>query len=138
MAHWLVKGDPEDYGAADLQREKITAWTGVKNPVAQKHLRSFAKNDDVLLYHTGNQKAIVATANVARAAYPDPTDKSSKLVAVDLQFKAWLARPITLAEIKADAAFEKFDLVRISRLSVMPVSAAHWQRIMRLTQEPQD
>lgn len=134
MNRWLVKSEPDDYSAKDLEREKRTAWTGVSNPTALKHLRSMADGDAVLIYHTGAQRAIVALAAVAGKPRPDPADKSGKSVLVELEFKAWLKKPVELAQIKAEPALASFDLVRISRLSVMPVAAAHWKRIEALAQ----
>jgi predicted RNA-binding protein with PUA-like domain len=133
MATWLVKGDPDDYSAADLERERRTVWTGVRNPVAQKNLRSMNEGDDVLVYHTGDEKAIVATATVAAGPRPDPAHKSGKLFVVDLAFGKWFKTPVTLATIKADPAFASFDLVRISRLSVMPVSEEYAARLHKLS-----
>jgi predicted RNA-binding protein with PUA-like domain len=135
MNHWLVKTEPEAYSAHDLEREKRTAWTGVSNPVALKHLRAMADGDEVMVYHTGAERAVVALAVVAGKPRPDPADKSGKAVLVELEFRQWLAKPVDLATIKGEPAFASFDLVRISRLSVMPVSGAHWKRIMALAEE---
>jgi predicted RNA-binding protein with PUA-like domain len=137
MNRWLVKSDPEEYSAHDLEREKRTTWTGVSNPVALKHLRSMADGDEVLVYHTGQQRAIVAFATVAGKPRTDPADKSGRSVLVELEFKRWLNKPVELVQIKDEAVFADFDLVRISRLSVMPVGAAHWKRVMALAQERQ-
>jgi len=132
--NWLFKEEPTHYSFDDLVRDGKTSWSGVKNPLAQKHLRSVKKGDRVFYYHTGDEKAVVGIAKAASAAYPDPEDKSGKYVAVDLVPVAPLPRPVTLAEIKADPAFEDFPLVRISRLSVMPVTDAEWTRIEGLAQ----
>ncbi|HEY7188001.1 MAG TPA: EVE domain-containing protein [Vicinamibacterales bacterium] len=129
MPQWLVKEEPEHYGFDQLVRDGKTVWAGVKNPLAQKHLRSIKRGDRLFYYHTGKQKAVVATAKAASDAYPDPKDKSGKLSVVDVVPDKKLARPVTLAEIKADKAFASFPLVRMSRLSVMPVSDAEWARI---------
>lgn len=133
MNYWLVKSDPDEYSAAHLERDGETSWTGVSNPLARKHLRAMRKGDAVLLYHTGKEKAVVAIAHVARAipAGAPPADD-----AVQLQFSRWLANPVPLAAIKADPAFADFTLVRIGRLSVMPVSQAHWKRILRVAADP--
>ena len=106
-----------------------TTWSGVRNALAQKHLRSVKKGDRVLYYHTGDEKAIVAVATAAGDAYPDPEDGSGKSFAVDIVPGKRLARPVTLAEIKASPVFADFDLVRMSRLSVMPVSDTHLREI---------
>jgi len=129
MAQWLVKEEPEHYGFDQLVREGKTVWAGVKNPLAQKHLRGIKRGDRIFYYHTGKEKAVVATAKAASDAYPDPKDKSGKLSVVDVVPDKKLTRPVTLAEIKADKAFATFPLVRMSRLSVMPVSDAEWAKI---------
>jgi predicted RNA-binding protein with PUA-like domain len=133
MAQWLVKEEPDHYGFDQLERDRKTVWSGVRNPLAQKHLRSIRKGDRIFYYHTGKQKAVVATARAASDAYPDPADGSGKLFAVDVVPDQALPRPVTLAEIKADAAFASFPLVRMSRLSVMPVSDAEWTRIEKMS-----
>lgn len=110
-------------------------WAGVKNPLAQKHLRSIRKGDRIFYYHTGKQKAVVATARAAGDAYPDPKDPSGKLYVVDVVADRKLPRPVTLAAIKADRAFAAFPLVRMSRLSVMPVTDAEWTRIEKMSRD---
>jgi predicted RNA-binding protein with PUA-like domain len=130
--NFLFKEEPTHYAFDDLVRDGKTSWTGVKNPVAQKHLRSVKKGDRIFYYHTGGEKSVIGVAKAAGDAYPDPKDKSGKLYAVDVVPVAKLPRPVTLAEIKADPAFETFPLVRISRLSVMPVTDREWARIEKL------
>lgn len=134
MANWLIKSDPDEYSAADLARDGQTCWTGVRNPVAQKHIRAMQPDDRVLVYHTGKEKAIVATALVAAAPRPDATDGDGQAWAVDLKFEGWLGKPVTLAAVKADPFFADFALVRIGRLSVMPVTAQEWTRLVGLGQ----
>jgi predicted RNA-binding protein with PUA-like domain len=133
MAQWLVKEEPEHYPYDQLVKEKKTVWAGVRNPLAQKHLRSIAKGDRIFYYHTGKEKAIVAVASAASDAYPDPKDPTKKSFVVDVVPGKKLARPVTLAEIKADRAFADFPLVRMSRLSVMPVTDDEWTRIERMS-----
>jgi predicted RNA-binding protein with PUA-like domain len=133
MANWLVKEEPDHYSYDALVREGRTVWAGVKNPLAQKHLRSIRKGDRIFYYHTGKEKSVVAVAKAASDAYPDPKDNSGKAVVVDVVPERKLARPVTLAEIKADPAFASFPLVRMSRLSVMPVSDAEWKRIEKMS-----
>lgn len=133
MAQWLVKEEPDHYGYGQLERDRKTVWAGVKNPLAQKHLRSIRRGDRIFYYHTGKEKSVVATAKAASDAYPDPADKSGKLFVVDIVPEKALARPVTLAEIKADKAFASFPLVRMSRLSVMPVTDDEWTRIETLS-----
>ena len=107
-------------------------WSGVKNPLAQKHLHAVKRGDQIFYYHTGDEKAVVGIAKALGDAYPDPNDKSGKHAVVDVAPVRPLERPVTLAEIKADPAFASFALVRISRLSVMPVSSDEWRRIERM------
>jgi predicted RNA-binding protein with PUA-like domain len=135
MAQWLVKEEPEHYGYDQLERDRKTVWAGVRNPLAQKHLRGIRKGDRIFYYHTGKEKAIVAIARAIGNAYPDPDDASGKAYVVDVAPVERLRRPVTLAEIKADKAFASFPLVRMARLSVMPVSDAEWARIERLSRE---
>lgn len=133
--NWLFKEEPTHYGYDDLAREKRTQWSGVKNPLAQKHLRSVKKGDRIFYYHTGNEKAVVGIAKAATDAYDDPKDRSGKFATVDIVPLQKLPRPVTLAEIKAKPAFKDFPLVRISRLSVMPVSDTEWAEIERMAGE---
>src|SRR5438552_10191511 len=128
MAQWLVKEEPEHYSYDQLEKDRRTVWAGVKNPLAQKHLRAIRKGDRIFYYHTGKEKAVVATARAAGDAYPDPKDPAGKLYVVDVVADKKLPRPVTLAEIKADRAFATFPLVRISRLSVMPVTDVERER----------
>jgi predicted RNA-binding protein with PUA-like domain len=127
MAQWLVKEEPDHYGYDQLEKDRKTVWAGVRNPLAQKHLRGIKRGDRIFYYHTGKQKAVVATATAASDAYPDPNDET--LSVVDIVPGKKLARPVTLAEIKSDKSFASFPLVRMSRLSVMPVTDAEWTRI---------
>jgi predicted RNA-binding protein with PUA-like domain len=124
-----MKEEPTHYSYDDLVRDGRTSWTGVRNPLAQKHLRSIAKGDRIFFYHTGDEKAVVGIAKAAGEAYPDPADTSGKLHAVDVVPVKKLKAPVTLAAIKADASFASFPLVRMPRLSVMPVSDGEWARI---------
>jgi predicted RNA-binding protein with PUA-like domain len=127
--NWLFKEEPTHYSFDALVKDKKTVWSGVRNPLAQKHLRSVKKGDRIFYYHTGDEKAIVGICTALADAYADPDDASGKASVVDVAPLKKLARPVTLAEIKADASFKDFPLVRISRLSVMPVSDAEWARI---------
>jgi predicted RNA-binding protein with PUA-like domain len=133
MAQWLVKEEPEHYGYDQLERDRKTVWAGVRNPLAQKHLRTIRKGDRIFYYHTGKEKAVVAIARALGDAYPDPADSAGKSYVVDVAPEKRLARPVTLAAIKADRAFASFALVRMSRLSVMPVSDAEWTRIVDMS-----
>lgn len=133
MPNWLVKEEPEHYSYDALVRDGRTVWAGVRNPLAQKHLRSIRKGDRIFYYHTGKQKAVVAIAKAASDAYDDPKDATGRLAVVDVVPEKKLSRPVTLAEIKADASFASFALVRMSRLSVMPVTDAEWKRIEKMS-----
>jgi predicted RNA-binding protein with PUA-like domain len=130
--NWLFKEEPSNYSFDAFVADKKTTWSGVKNPVAQRNLRSVKKGDRVFYYHTGDEKQIVGIARALGNAYPDPADQTGKAHVVDIGPVKKLARPVTLKEIKADPFFKDFDLVRISRLSVMPVSDAQWTRIEKL------
>ena len=129
---FLVKEEPTHYSFDEFVKDGGTTWTGVKNPLAQKHLRSMKKGDLVFYYHTGDEKQIVGIAKAAGDAYPDPADASGKSHVVDLVPVKKLARPVTLAEIKADAKFKDFPLTYMPRLSVMPVTDAHWKLIEKM------
>jgi predicted RNA-binding protein with PUA-like domain len=130
--NWLFKEEPENYSYDDLVRDGKTTWTGVRNPLAQKHLRSVAKGDRIFFYHTGKQKSVVGVMTALAPAYPDPADKSGTLYAVDVSPVKKLKQPVTLASIKADKFFATFALVRMSRLSVMPVPEEEWKRIEKM------
>jgi predicted RNA-binding protein with PUA-like domain len=131
--NWLFKEEPTHYSFDALVKDKKTVWSGVRNPLAQKHLHAVKKGDRIFYYHTGDEKAVVGTAKALADAYPDADDPSGKLAVVDVAPVKKLARPVTLAEIKADGAFKDFPLVRISRLSVMPVTDAEWDRIEKMS-----
>ena len=133
--NWLFKEEPTNYSFDALVKDGKTVWSGVKNPLAQKHLRSVKRGDRIFYYHTGNEKAVVGVARAAGDAYPESKDKTGKTSVVDVEPVKKLPRPVTLAEIKADAAFKSFALVRISRLSVMPVTDDEWRRIEEKARE---
>jgi len=129
IMNWLFKEEPANYSFDALVKDGKTVWSGVKNPVAQKHLRSVKKGDRIFFYHTGNEKAVVGIAKAAADSYPDPADKDGKLYAVDVVPVRKLSAPVTLAAVKGDKSFASFPLTRIPRLSVMPVTDDEWQRI---------
>jgi predicted RNA-binding protein with PUA-like domain len=130
---WLVKEEPEHYGYDQLERDRKTVWAGVRNPLAQKHLRGIRNGDRIFYYHTGKEKSVVAVARALSDAYPDPSDPFGKLYVVDVAPDRKLAHPVTLASIKADRVFASCPLVRMSRLSVMPVTDAEWARIEKMS-----
>jgi predicted RNA-binding protein with PUA-like domain len=130
---WLVKEEPGTYGFDQLEKDGKTVWSGVKNPLAQKHLRSIRKGDRIFYYHTGNERAVVGIAKASSNAYADPADPSGKRVAVDIVPEKRLKTPVPLGTIKGEKAFATFPLVRIGRLSVMPVTDAEWAGILKLS-----
>ncbi|MDD5542295.1 MAG: EVE domain-containing protein [Acidobacteriia bacterium] len=130
MARWLFKTEPTHYSYSDLERNGKTVWDGVSNNLALKHLRGIQKGDEVFIYHSGDERQLVGIAKVTSNPYPDPKEHDPKLVVVDIKPQTHLKRPVPLAEIKTDKTLKTFDLVRISRLSVMPVSEEQWKRLM--------
>jgi predicted RNA-binding protein with PUA-like domain len=132
MANWLFKEEPETYSFADLERDRSTTWSGVANPQAQKNLRAIKKGDHVFFYATGKEKAIVGVMEVTADPTPDPGDATGKRVAVTVKPLRKLAKPVTLAAIKADKAFAKWELVKQARLSVMPVPDELWAQIEKM------
>jgi predicted RNA-binding protein with PUA-like domain len=130
--HWLVKSEPESYSWADFTRDGGTAWTGVRNFAARLNLRAMKRGDPVLFYHSVSDKQVVGLATVTREAYPDPTAKEGDWSCVDIQPVKPLPRPVTLAEIKADPALRGLPLLKQSRLSVVPVSATEFKRLLQL------
>lgn len=132
MAYWLLKTEPSDYSFADFQQDRKTPWTGVANALALKHLRTMAKGDQVLIYHTGNQKAAVGIGNVVKAAYAPAGSDDPKAVAVDIAAGEPLPAPVPLARIKADPRLADCDLLRLSRLSVVPLTRTHWSALLDL------
>lgn len=135
MAYWLLKSEPTVYSYEDLVRDKKTVWDGVTNNLALKYIRQVQKGDLALIYHTGDEKSAVGIGEVASSAYPDPKRNDPNLAVFDLKAKKKLARPVALAEIKANEKFRDFALVRMPRLSVMPVSETHWQLLMQMAGE---
>ncbi len=131
--NWLFKEEPTHYSWDDLARDRRTVWSGVRNPVAQKHLRSVKNGDRIFFYHTGSEKAIVGVARAAGDAFDDPSDPAGKLAAVEVVPVGKMPRAVKLSEVKADDFFQDFALVRISRLSVMPVTDKQWSRIEKMS-----
>lgn len=134
MHYWLLKTEPDEFSWARQveQGRDGGVWDGVRNHQASRYLREMAEGDRAFFYHTGSERRIVGIVEIIRSAFPDPTDASGRFVSVTTRALEELPRPVTLAEIRADPALEDFLLVRQSRLSVMPVSAAHWRRILAL------
>ncbi|WP_415282528.1 EVE domain-containing protein [Candidatus Nitrososphaera sp. FF02] len=131
MAYWLFKQEPSTYNYAQLEKDGRTVWDGVANNLALKHLRAVRKGDRAIFYHTGDEKQAVGLMDIVSDSYPDPKDES--LVVVDVKPAGRLKKPVTLEQVKDDPAFAQWELVRISRLSVMPVPEKLWARIMKMT-----
>lgn len=128
MAYWILKTEPSTYSFDDLVKQGRAVWDGVTNPLALKHLKSMRQGDEVLIYHTGGEKAVVGLAEVVGTPYPDP--KNAKLTVVDLRPVKRLQRAVTLAEIRAAAALKDLALVRMPRLSVVPANATQWRTLL--------
>jgi len=133
---WLLKTEPTTYSYDQLEKEGRTTWDGVRNNLALAHLRTMKAGDRVLIYHTGAEKAVIGLAKVAKAAYPDPKQDDPKLVVVDVIPERRLERPVTLAEVKAEASLKDLALVRMGRLSVMPGNPAQWKRLLEMGAVP--
>jgi predicted RNA-binding protein with PUA-like domain len=130
--YWILKTEPSTYSFDHLLRDRRTVWDGITNALALKHVRSMAKGDEVMIYHTGDEKAIVGLATIVRAPYADPKADDPKLAVVDVEAGARLPTPVSLATVKADPVFADLGLVRMSRLSVIPVPPVHWRRLLAL------
>ena len=130
--YWLLKTEPSDYSYTDLNRDGKTVWDGVSNNLALKHLRNMKAGDLAFLYHTGKERALVGIAEVISDPYPDPSKNDAKLVVVDVKAKEELPQIVSLAEVKADSEFSDFPLVRLPRLSVLPVTPPQWNRLLTM------
>ena len=132
MAYWLIKSEPESFGWPQQVAVGTEPWTGVRNHLAKSNLAAMRLGDRAFFYHSNTGKEIVGVVEVAREAYPDPTADAGAWVCVDVRTVAALPRPVTLAAIKADPALAELALVRLSRLSVSPVTAAQWAHILAM------
>lgn len=132
--YWLLKTEPTVYSFADLVREGRTVWDGVSNNVALKHMREMHSGDEVLIYHTGDERQAVGLAQVVSDPYPDPKQSDPRLIVVDVVPLRALPHPVSLNAIKADPFFADFALVRQGRLSVVPVTAAQWERLLAMAE----
>lgn len=132
MAYWLLKSEPEEYSYADLEQERRVVWDGVKNPLALRHLRTMQPSDLAFFYHSGKQRQVVGIVEVMTLPYPDPALDDPRRVVVDIQAGRSLTTPVTLSQIKQSNAFSNFDLIRLPRLSVVPVPAEYWSQILQL------
>lgn len=133
MNFWLLKTEPEDFSIEDLKSEGKSMWDGVRNFKANKYIREMKDGDKAFIYHTGKERQIVGIGIVVGQSYPDPTAENDKFHAIDIAYLNTLQRPVTLKEIKQDPEFENWQLVTMSRLSVMPVTEEHWGKILNLS-----
>ena len=132
MAHWLIKSEPEVYSWDQLVKDKQTRWDGIRNYAARLHLRSMKKGDEVFFYHSNKGTEIIGIAVVTKEAYPDPTSSDPAWFAVDVKPLKKLLKPVSLEQIKKEKKLSAMALVRISRLSVQPVTEEEWKTIMKL------
>ncbi len=131
-SYWLVKSEPNKYSWDEFVKDGSTYWDGVRNYQARNNLQAMKKGDLVLYYHSNEGKEVVGVARVTRGAYPDPTTEDERWVVVDVKPVKHLKRPVTLAEMRTDRRLEELSLIKQSRLSVMPVAAPHFKRILKL------
>ncbi|TLX96287.1 MAG: EVE domain-containing protein [Thaumarchaeota archaeon] len=131
MNYWLVKQEPSTYSYDNLEREKKTVWDGVHNNLALKHIRGMKKGDKALFYHTGEEKQAVGIIEIISDPYPNPKEYDKRFVVIDVKPVSRLKRPVTLEEMKKDLKFKDWELLKISRLSVMPVPKNLWDEIMK-------
>lgn len=132
MAKFLLKTEPSVYSFDDLSRERHAVWDGVTNPLALKHIRSMKEGDELVIYHTGDERQAVGLARVIRAPYADPKANNPKVVVMEIIVGQRLLKPVTLEEMKQKPVFADFDLLKISRLSVVPMTDVHYQEILKL------
>ncbi len=135
MNYWLCKQEPSSYNFDSLETEKTTSWDDVHNYLAIKHINSMEKGDLAFFYHSGDEKQIVGIMEIISTAYPNPKEKNPKFVTIDVKYKKRLKRPVTLAEMKINKKFKDWELLRISRLSVMPVTSQIWNEILGISQK---
>ncbi len=133
MKYWLVKSDPETYSFPDLQKDKVTSWDGVRNYAARNFLREMKKGDMVLVYHSGGESCVIGLATVSKNPYVDPTADNDTWTSVELKAGKSLANVVTLSSIKKESSLKDIALIKISRLSVMPVTEAHYDKILKMS-----
>ncbi|AKG24708.1 EVE domain-containing protein [Calothrix sp. 336/3] len=132
MGYWLLKTEPDNYAYSDLEKDSITVWDGVSNALALKNIRSMVKGDLVMIYHTGKERRIMGIGEIMTQPYADPSLNDEKRAVVDVKAQHRVPQPVTLAQIKADSDFADFELLRLPRLSVVPMSESHWQKLLKL------
>jgi len=136
--YWLAKQEPSGprgYNFSKLEKQKKTVWDGVHNNLALKHIRNMKKGDQILFYHTGTERQAVGVMTVTTNPYPNPKEKEKRFVVIDVKFKKRLKQPVTLEEMKKQKKFKSWELLRISRLSVMPVPKPIWNEIIKMSQK---
>jgi predicted RNA-binding protein with PUA-like domain len=130
--NWLLKTEPNEYSYTDLEKENTAVWDGVKNALALKNMRTMRTGEEVFIYHTGKERRIVGIAQVANIAYPDPKLTDAKRLVIDIRAVRKLPEPITLAQIKQDENMKGFELLRLPRLSIVPVLPQYWQHLLEI------
>ena len=136
--YWLAKQEPSGprgYNILDLKKDKTTVWDGVHNNLALKHMRQMKKGDQVLYYHTGTERQAVGIMTIISNPYSNPKEDNERFIVVDVKFTKLFKKPVTLVEMKSQKSFKNWELLRISRLSVMPVPAPIWKTILKLSQQ---
>ena len=136
--YWLAKQEPSGprgYNILDLKKDKTTVWDGVHNNLALKHMRQMKKGDQVLYYHTGTERQAVGIMTIISNPYSNPKEDNERFIVVDVKFTKLFKKPVTLDEMKSQKSFKNWELLRISRLSVMPVPAPIWKTILKLSQQ---
>lgn len=134
---WLAKQEPDGprgYHIDELKKDKTTIWDGVHNNLALKHMKNMKKNDDVIFYHTGKERQAMGIMTIISNPYPNPDEENERFIAVDVKFKKKFKKPVTLEQMKKERSFKDWELLRISRLSVMPVPDEIWKKILSLSQ----
>jgi|ERR1700722_7945093 len=132
MAYWLLKTEPDCYSWENFTHDKRTIWDGITNALALKNLRTAKKGDLAFFYHTATERSIIGIAEIVSNPYPDPKEEDEKLTVVDVKLVRKLPNPVSLSDIKADPAFAGWDLLRLGRLSVVPVPEKMWKRVEEL------
>ena len=135
--YWLAKQEPtgpRGYNLSTLQKEKTTVWDGVHNNLALKHMRNMKKGDQIIYYHTGDERQAVGVMSVITNPYPNPEEDNDRFVAVNVKFKEKFRKPVSLEQMKKEKSFKNWELLRIARLSVMPVPKSIWDKIIKMSQ----
>ena len=135
--YWLAKQEPSGprgYNISTLQKEKTTVWDGVHNNLALKHIRNMKKGDQIIYYHTGDERQAVGVMSVITNPYPNPEEDNDRFVAVNVKFKEKFRKPVSLEQMKKEKSFKNWELLRIARLSVMPVPKSIWDKIIKMSQ----